>query len=234
MKRILLVAEDQLVSNYHRVRFEAMGISVDAARSTDTARRMAKDRNPDVTLVDPIMSGFSPIQAIELLRESLGEKDLWIISRLPNSVAKAMEKAGASRVLGRGTSLDGNLFARVAEALGLPEIDPAREDGEHAAWVHSVCEAAPETINALRVTLHDFVKDPRNNGVELYELFRQAHQLSHRVSMMQLQALGRLTTSIEGLLYDLYAMPEQINPSGSRTRPRRMSSWSTMSPGRAK
>ena len=216
MKRILLVAEDQLVSNYHRVRFEAMGISVDAARSTDTARRMAKDRNPDLTLVDPIMAGFSPIQAVEILREALGQKELWVISRLPNPVAKAMEKAGASRVLGRGTSLDGNLFAHVAEAMGLPEIDPTKEDGEHAAWVHSVSEAAPETINALRVTLHDFVKDPRN-GVGLYELFRQTHQLSHRVSMMQLAAVGRLTTSVEALVYDLYAMPEQINPSIVRT-----------------
>jgi len=216
MKRLLLVAEDQLVSNYHRVRFEAMGITVDAARSTDTARRIARDRNPDLTLVDPIMSGFSPIQAVEILREALGEKEMWVISRLPNPVAKAMEKAGANRVLGRAGALDGNLFAHVAEALGLPEINPAREDGEHEAWVHSVSEAAPETINALRVKLHDFVKDPRN-GVELYELFRQAHQLSHRVLMMQLNALGRLTTSVEALVYDLYAMPEQINPSIVRT-----------------
>jgi len=51
----------------------------------------------------------------------------------------------------------------------------------------------------------------------LYELFRMAHQLSHRVEMMQLKPLGRLTTSIEALLYDLYAMPEQINPSVMRT-----------------
>jgi len=216
MKRILLVAEDQLVSNYHRVRFEAMGISVDAARSTEAARRMARERNPDLTLMDPIMSGFSPIQAVEILREALGEKELWIISRLPNPVARAIEKAGANRVTGRGDSLEGNLFVHTAEALGLPPFEPGKEDGEHDAWVHSIAEAAPETINALRVTLHDFVKDPRS-GVELYELFRQAHQLAQRVSMMRLQALGRLTTAMEALVYDLYAMPEQINPSIVRT-----------------
>jgi CheY-like chemotaxis protein len=100
----------------------------------------------------------------------------------------------------------------VAEALELPEIDPNPPEGEREAWVHSIAEAAPETINALRVTLHDFVKDPRS-GVGLYEIFRQTHQLSHRVSMLHLQALGRLTTSMEALVYDLYAMPEQINPS---------------------
>jgi DNA-binding response OmpR family regulator len=216
MKRILLVAEDQLVSNYHRVRFEAMGISVDAARSADTARRMARDRNPDLTLIDPIMSGYSPIQAVETLRDVLGSKEMWIVSRLPNSVAKAMEKAGANRVLGRAGELEGNLFAHVAEALGVQAPDPGKEDGEHEVWVHSVAEAAPEAINALRVTLHDFVKDPRN-GVELYELFRQTHQLSHRVSMLALHGLGRLTTSIEALVYDLYAMPEEINPSVVRT-----------------
>jgi DNA-binding response OmpR family regulator len=216
MKRVLLVAEDQLVSNYHRVRFEAMGISVDTARSTDAARRMARERNPDLTLVDPIMSGFSPIQTVQILRETLDQKGIWIISSLPTPVAAAMDKAGANLVTGRDGALDGNLFAHVADILGLQGVNADEDAGEHAVWVHSMSEAAPETINSLRMTLHDFVKDPRN-GVELYELFRQAHQLSHRVAMLQLNALGRLTSSLESLIYDLYAMPEQINPSVVRT-----------------
>jgi CheY-like chemotaxis protein len=104
----------------------------------------------------------------------------------------------------------------VAETLGMPAYDPAGADGEHEAWVHSIAKAAPETINALRTSLHDFIKEPRS-GMGLYEIFRQTHQLSHRVSMLQLDALGRLTTSMEALVYDLYAMPEQINPSVMRT-----------------
>jgi len=216
MKRVLLVVEDQLVSNYHRVKFEAMGLAVDTARTTESARRLAKDRNPDLTLVDPIMAGFSPIEAVETLRGVLGERALWILSRLPPAVARAMEKAGGDRVLGRGTSLEGNLFGLVADALGLSGINPEFGEGEHESWVHSISEAAPETINVLRVTLHDFIKDPRN-GVGLYEIFRLTHQLSHRVSMLGLTALGRLTSSMEALVYDLYAMPEQINPSVVRT-----------------
>src|ERR1700678_3624909 len=182
IKRILLVAEDQLVSNYHRLRFEAMGIAVDTARSTDTARRQARDRNPDLTLIDPVMSGFSPIQAVEVLREALGEKPLWIISRLPNPVVKAMEKAGADRVQGMGTGPEANLFTLAADALGLSALDSAGADGEHEAWVHSISAAAPESINNLRMAVHDFVKDPRNS-VGLYEIFRQTHQISHRVWM---------------------------------------------------
>ncbi|HEX4084355.1 MAG TPA: response regulator [Chthoniobacteraceae bacterium] len=216
MKRVLLITEDQLVSNYYRLRFESMGITVDAARSNDSARRMARDRNPDLTVIDPIMTGLSPIALIEGLRDCLGSKEMWIISRLPNAVGKAMEKAGANRVQGRGGELEGSLFIHVAEALGLPAPDSAKDRDEHDAWVHSVCEAAPEAINNLRVSLHDFVKDPRA-GTGLYELFRQAHQLSHRVGMLHIEALGRLTSSLEGLIYDLYAMPEQINPSIVRT-----------------
>jgi CheY-like chemotaxis protein len=53
--------------------------------------------------------------------------------------------------------------------------------------------------------------------VGLYELFRQAHQLSHRAAMLHLMAVSRLTLSLEGLVYDLYAMPEEINPSIVRT-----------------
>ena len=216
MKRVLLVAEDQLVSNYHRVRLEAMGLAVDTARTADAARRLAREHNPDLTLIDPIMSGFSPIEAVEILRGILGERALWVISLLPHAVARAMIKAGADRVKGVAGALEGDRFALVGEALGLPATDPNPVGGENVAWVHSVAEAAPETINALRVTLHDFIKDPRN-GTGLYEIFRLAHQLSHRVTMLNLTALGRLTSSLESLVYDLYAMPEQINPSVVRT-----------------
>jgi CheY-like chemotaxis protein len=147
----------------------------------------------------------------------MGPKPLWVMSRLPNPVLKAMEKAGADRVQGMGMGKEANLFALAAEALGLPAFDPnAAPESEEEAWVHSISAAAPETINQLRMALHDFVKDPRN-GVGLYEIFRQAHMISHRVWMLQLSALGRLTTSLEALIYDLYAMPEQINPSVVRT-----------------
>jgi DNA-binding response OmpR family regulator len=216
MKRVLLVAEDQLVSNYHRVRLEAMGVTVDAARTVDAAKRYAKERNPDITLIDPIMMGSSPIEVVESLRGILGQGALWVISRLPGAVARAMNKAGANRVPGFGTGGEGDLFVSVAEGLGMPAFDPVAASAEYVTWVHSVAEAAPETINALRVTLHDFIKDPRN-GVGLYEIFRLIHQLSHRVTMLNLVALGRLTASLENLLYDLYAMPEQINPSVVRT-----------------
>jgi DNA-binding response OmpR family regulator len=216
MKRLLLVSEDQLVSNYHRLRFESMGLAVETARSTEAARRIARERTPDLTLIDPVMTGFSPIQAVEILREVLSEKPLWVISRLPNPVVRAMEKAGADRVQGMGTGPEANLFNLAADALGLPAFDPVEPDGEHETWVHSISSAAPEAINNLRVAVHEFVKDPRNS-VGLYEIFRQTHQISHRVWMLQLSALGRLTNSMEALVYDLYAMPEQINPSVVRT-----------------
>jgi DNA-binding response OmpR family regulator len=216
MKRILLVAEDQLVATYHRAKLESMGITVDTVRSTETARRAARDRNPDLTLVDPIMSGFSPIEAVEVLRAALGEREIWVVSHLPHPVATAIEKAGANRVSGRGNSLDGDLFGHVAVSLGMPPADGINPEGDQEMWVRSVCEAAPETINSLRMALHEFVKDPRN-GVGLYELFCKAHQLSVRVQMLGLKPMGCLTSSVEALIYDLYAMPEQINPSIVRT-----------------
>jgi DNA-binding response OmpR family regulator len=193
-----------------------MGLTVDVARSTDSGRRIAREKNPDLTLIDPVMTGYSPIQAVEVLKEVVGDKPLWVISRLPNPVVKVMERAGADRVQGMGVGPEANLFVLAAGALGLPGVDPAGPEGEHEAWVHSISAAAPEAINQLRMTVHDFVRDPRNS-MGLYEVFRQTHQISHRVWMLQLHALGRLTTSLEALVYDLYAMPEQINPSVVRT-----------------
>jgi len=216
MKRILLVAEDQLVSNFHRSRFEEMGLLVDVARTADAARRLARERMPDLALVDPIMSGFSPITAIETLREAVGDKESWVISRLPHQVATVMEKAGANRVIGKNGPLAGNVFGYVAEAMGIEGYSLAMDDVLRQLWVHSISEGAPEIINALRVNLHGFIKDPRRNA-NLYDLFRQTHVLSHRASMLDLHALGRLAEAVDALVYDMYAMPEQINPSIVRT-----------------
>ena len=216
MKRVLLVAEDQLISNFHRVKFEAAGISVDIARGSEAARRLASERQPDLILLDPILSGITPPQTVEQLRGVLGEKPLWVISRLPVAVAAAVEKAGASQVLGRNGALDGDLLNLTCTALGMPPVDPAAHAEEHEAWIHSIAEAAPEAINSLRKTLHEFIKGTHDPAL-LYELFRQIHQLSLRVTMLHLDAVGRLTSAIEALVYDLYTMPEQINPSIVRT-----------------
>ena len=214
MKRVLLVAEDQLVSNFHRGRLEASGVAVDTARTHDAARRLAAERRPDLVLVDPVLTGQTAPETIAYLRGELGAIPLWVISRLPHQVAVAVEKAGANRVIGRNGALDGDLAGHLREALALPENAAPAED--HDTWVSSISRAAPEAINALRVTMHDFIKEPRN-AVQLYELFRQVHQLSQRVLMLGLEGIGRLTGALEVLVYDLYSMPEQINPSTVRT-----------------
>jgi DNA-binding response OmpR family regulator len=217
MKRILLICEDQLVLNYHRLRFEGMGIAVESARTVDAGCRLAWDRAPDLTLIDPVMSGISPIEGVEAVKKALGPKPLWIISRLPMPVMRALESAGADRVQGMGTGSEANIFKLAAESLGVRPFNCMSGDrDEQRTWVQSVTEAAPESINQLRKALHEFVKSPRN-AMGLYELFRQTHQLSHRVWMLELHALGRLMTSMEALIFDLYAMPAQINPSVVRT-----------------
>jgi CheY-like chemotaxis protein len=162
--------------------------------------------------VDPITSGHSPIVTVETIRDALGDNESWIISRLPHQVAVAMQKAGASRIIGKNGPHAGNVFAYVAEALGVQDYTPGMDAVLRQLWVHSISEAAPDTINALRVSLHEFVKDPRKDS-NLYDLFRQTHVLSHRASMIELNALSRLTEALDALVYDVYAMPDQINPS---------------------
>ena len=221
MKRVLLVAEDQLVSNYHRGRFETMGITVDTARSIDSARKMARDRNPDLTIIDPIMAGTSPIEAVQTLRDSLDNKEMWVVSRLPNPVGKAMEKAGANRVTGRAGELEGSISSTMcARRWGQIRWRPGGGGGRSMTrgCTRYRRGGSAEAINALRVTLHDFVKDPRS-GVGLYELFRQAHASYRTASPCSAApragAPDRLR--LEALIYDLYTMPEQINPSIVRT-----------------
>jgi DNA-binding response OmpR family regulator len=193
-----------------------MGVIVDAARSADAARRMTLENHPDLTLIDPVFAGYSPIQAVEVLKEASAGSPVWVISKMPNPVARAMQKAGADYVHGIGSGQEMNIFAMAAATLGVSQPDADKTEGEREEWVRSISATAPEAINSLRMALHDFVRDPRN-GVGLYEIFRQTHLMSHRVWMLGLNAVGLLTNSLEALVYDLYAMPEQINPSVVRT-----------------
>jgi CheY-like chemotaxis protein len=75
---------------------------------------------------------------------------------------------------------------------------------------------AHESVGVMRRDLHSLVRNP-NEVNALQNLFRTAHFLAERISLVGLHALYKLTSAIEAVLCGLHKMPEEVNPSVLRT-----------------
>ena len=216
MKRILLLADDSLITNFYREKFQAAGVAIETARNREAALKIIEEKSPELLLTDLIIPSASALETVKVLRAALGAKPLFVFSKLPADIVAAAEKSGATKVLGDMTP--DAIVREVQSALGLPAAGStaAASDDKTEFWLSAVVEAAPEAINSIRTAMHVFIRDTRDSDA-LYALFRELHILSSRATLAGLVAVGKMTGAVETLVYDLYTMPEQVNPSVLRT-----------------
>ncbi|MEA3186826.1 MAG: two-component system, OmpR family, phosphate regulon response regulator PhoB [Chthoniobacter sp.] len=216
MKRLLILVDDQLIANFYREKFQALGIAVDFARTADAAVQLATNRSPDLALIDPVLPPGTGIDLVTQLREAMQGKPVVVFTHAPDPVARLVKQAGVTRIVPRSENHGEAVVSEVQALLGLGGSLANFSDEDREAWVSAMLEGAPEAINEARVSMHAFIKEPQNCDL-LFDLFRQVHHLSERTSLVGLNAVYKMTVAIETFLYDLYAMPEQVNPSVIRT-----------------
>ncbi len=215
MKRILILVDDQLIANFYREKFTAIGIAVETVRTGDAARQ-AMDKSPDLVLLDPVLQPGSGLQTVEWLRNALGDRPLIIFTGAPAPVLSAMMKSGVTKILPRAEMHAQSVVHAVQAELGLAGEPAVFSSDDQEVWAKSALAIAPEAINAMRMSMHAFIKEPQNADL-LFDLFRQVHLISERASVVGLNAVYKWTAAVEAFVYDLYAMPEQVNPSVIRT-----------------
>jgi DNA-binding response OmpR family regulator len=217
MKRLLLFTDNPQVLNFYREKFEAAGVSVETARSRETAEKLLSDKVVDLAVADPVVAGSSAVEIIKSLRASLGEKPLLVFPQLPAALSAAMMQAGATAQISRSGKTAPEAASEATAALALLPVNPfAPSDIVNEAWLKSILDSAPDTINAMRSSLHAFVKNTSNVDA-LYAVFCEVHHLSERTAMIGLQPVSKMASAIGALVHDLYTMPEQVNPSVLRT-----------------
>lgn len=216
MKRILILVDDQLIANFYREKLEALGLAVDAARSGDAAVRIAGEKQPDLLLIDPVLHDGSAFETVQHLRAALGSKPILVFTQPPASIAAAVAKAGVTKIFPRVPNVAQAVVREVQTLLALAGSPVTFGDEDREAWLKSALEAAPDAINAARVSMHAFIKEPQNADL-LVDLFRQLHHLSERTALVGLEAIYKMTAALEAFVFDLCAMPEQVNPSVVRT-----------------
>jgi DNA-binding response OmpR family regulator len=220
-KRILLVHEDRLLGNMYRERLENGGFTVESARTGDAALKAIAERPPDMVVLDSVTPSPEPAQVIASIRESEATRELPVVV-LPTSraqLAEAAQSAGATKVLQRTSNPMAELIDAVETTFGLERTAtlakglPFRPDH---SWVNMGLENAPETITALRRSLHGVSRDASDTAA-LRDLFQRIHGLTEQMAMLGQKPIFQFTAALEALVFDLIKVPHQVNPSTLRT-----------------
>ena len=216
-KRIFLLIEDALMTDFFSDRLTACGLDVIACSVSMNGVEQFKREGADLVLMDPIFSSADGLAAIRDLREHSAQVPILVFGNLPFTLIRGAQSAGATKIISTEVNPFQTIFDELQSHLGpLPEDYKTKLLHADDYWLGYCLGAAPDTIKAMRLDAYSFAKT-RSNETLLYSLFRQAHHLSSRLAAVGLIPLWKMTHSIELLVYDLYEMPEEIGDSTVRT-----------------
>ena len=221
-KRILLLHQDLLLTDLLCEKLEAAGMAVEAQRSGEAGLRVAAQRRPDAVVLDPVLPGMELTELIKGLRAAGGGARPTPVIVLPTSrpvLAEAAQQAGADVVLPRGGHGLADLIDAVQTKLGLEKGSPlvrnlaSRPD---ESWVKKSMNAAPETLTALRRTLHETIREG-GAATAMTDFYHRMHGFAEQMALLGPRPLHYLAAQIEALAHDLSKYPEQMNSSVLRT-----------------
>ncbi len=220
-KRILVVQDDRLLSNFYREHLENGGFIVESVRTGDAALQVVHDRQPDAVVIDSLTPGREADDVIREIRATPATQDLPIVA-LPCTRApmmKAVQQAGATRVLTRSMNMPAELTDAVQAMLGRDRTEivrrcvPLQPD---ASWGKISASEAPEALNVMRHSLQAAMRDP-NDRTSMRALLQEVHGLTERLSLFGQRPLFTFAAGLEALIFDLNRFSEQANPSTLRT-----------------
>jgi DNA-binding response OmpR family regulator len=221
LKRVLIVQEDRLLSNFYREHLENGGFIVESVRTGDAALQVLHDRQPDAMVIDSLTPGREAEEVIREVRARPETQGLPIVS-LPGTRApmmKAAQQAGATKVLSRSMNMPAELTDTVQAILGRDRTEtlqrclPLQPD---ESWLKISSSEAPETLNAMRHSVQAAMKSGDCRPA-LRALLQEVHGLTEQLALFGQRPLFHFTAALEGLIFDLNRFPEQSNPSTLRT-----------------
>jgi len=216
-KRILLINEDPMMSQFLRDKLGACDFEVEGTGTGFAAIELFKANKADLVLIDPVLFTMDGPSAILGIRAISHATPIFVFSNLPRTMVRACEKAGATKILSAPVNPLPMLIAEI-ETLFQTNLEGYEMNTQNTDefWLASCMSASMATLKSMRLAAYSYAKT-RSNQSLLYNVFREAHQISQRAASVGLLAIQKITAAIEMLVYDLYEMPEQINDSTVRT-----------------
>jgi CheY-like chemotaxis protein len=221
LKRVLIVHENRLLSNFYREHLESGGFHVEAVRSGDAALEVLRERQPDAVVIDSLMSGREAADVIREIRADPATQGLPVLA-LPGTRApmmKAVQQAGATRVLGRAVNPPAELTDALQTALGnsrtatLQRCMPLTPD---PSWLKMSLSETPTSLNTMRHSVQSAMHAAERPG-SVRALLQEAHGFAEQMALFGQTPLFHFAAALEGLIFDLNRFPDQANPSTLRT-----------------
>ncbi len=123
-KKILLVEDDEMLSQVYRSRFEIEGFDVKEVYNGEDALSAAISFKPDIILLDAMMPRISGFDVLDILRNTPETANIAIIMLTALSQPRDKERAeslGVDDYLVKSQVVIGDVVARVKKHLGIEE-----------------------------------------------------------------------------------------------------------------
>lgn len=243
MKKILIIEDDQILSNIYRNKLAVEHYQVEAASNGESGLALMRTFKPEMILLDLLLPQMSGVEVIKHIRSESDFAKLPVVvlsnTYLTNVIQDAW-KAGATKCLSKATCSPKDIVDIVRQTVGPGLLAPgaaaaqATSASEKPAGIKVDTKADAEFQNELRktftdslpatlTTLRTALQSLSRTGDEvvrlkqIYELHRRIHALSGNAGIAGLTLIAQMAAALEALLKELYEKPKSINASTLRT-----------------
>jgi CheY-like chemotaxis protein len=227
-KTILIVDDDQFVTQIYPEKLEAQGFKVELTRDFESTLQTLKKAAVDLVILDLCLPGINVVELIRNIRSDATMQSLPIIAfsnPYLSNLTRAAVEAGATKYVAKVDNTPEQIIELVGE-LGLgatsrvgvgSAIEQLKEN--QAKLTSKLLINRPETLAKLRASYQNFTRTEREDlrRAALLQMHRQLRLLASGASALTFQKIARMSTALEGLLIELYTEPVKITPSVLRT-----------------
>ena len=262
MSKILIIEDDQVVTNVYRNKLVVEGHNVECCVDGESGLQKATEFEPDVLILDLMLPGINGVEVLKLLRsQPRFEKTPVVVlsNTYLTSLVQEAWKAGATKCLSKASSTPKSVLSVIRGVLhqGAEEAQPGRsgkpspiarppstpfddEDESDAEQSRSLIDAFPAALAKIR-TLHQQLSraaTEEDRMAPCEALYQEIHKLAGSAGLAGIQHLAQMTEALEALVKELRDKPKTINASTLRTLASAidllgaMSSHSSRHPGR--
>jgi CheY-like chemotaxis protein len=227
-KTILILDDDQPVSEGYREKLQAQGFKVELTAAFDTTLQFFKKTAVDLAILDLCLPGINVVELIKNIRSDSGIPSTPIIAfsnPYLGTFTQAAVQAGATKSVPKVDTTPERLLEFVRE-LGVSASPKVGGRGAVEA-LEANQEKPPsnllinrsEIMAKLRASYQNFTRAEREDlrRTALLQMHRHLRLLAGSANVLALRKVVQLSTALEALFVELYTGPAKMTASVVRT-----------------
>jgi DNA-binding response OmpR family regulator len=243
MKKILIIEDDQIITNVYRNKLTVEGYQVETAADGEYGLKLMRTFRPDAIVLDLMLPKMSGVEVIKQIRSEPEFSKLPVIvfsNIYLNNMIQEAWKAGATKCLSKTSCSPKEFLDMMRQTVGdsgavpragssgntkfrkkpIPSTLTAAADSEFNTDLRkSFIDSLPATLATLRADLKNLTKADRETDqlAQIHQLYRRIRALSGNAGIVNLVQIAQMSATLEALLKELYEKPQNINSSTLRT-----------------